>query len=254
VLSQKKLLFTKESAEGLIEIFESNKLRYLTIDTIEQTRIKLSRPDQLASPLHPYFLSSLLFTETPKHVLLGGLGGGAIARYLYNKQPEIKGKAIEISKTIATLAEQYFYFPNKQWNITINDLKDGVEGCYDLMIIDIAHGNLTPDWLYSETMLLQLKNQLSCSGVLVINLLVTDAKSFSQVLVEIRKAFAGRTLCSSIPNHKNIVVYAFNQHPQYCSKQILHARVSKLTHIWGLDFSKLLAQLEQDNPDNSGIF
>ena len=250
----KKLLFQENTAEGLLEVCSEGTLRCLHLDTIEQTRIDISPPDQLASAVQRYFLASLLFIETPEKVLLGGLGGGALARYLHARKPEIQGEAVELNETIAALAEDYFYFPKERWKITVDDIRHWHGRNYDLMVVDIAEGELTPAWLTSEEMLLQLKQQLSSQGVLVIDLLVDDARSFAQSLAGIRKVFERRTLCLGVPDHRNILVFAFNQQPTDCSIKELSARVKGLSETWGLEFSVFIEQLKNDNPESNGIF
>jgi spermidine synthase len=214
VTDQTKSLFQKQTPAGLIEVWNENHLRWLSIDAIEQSRINIDQPDLLASSVHRYFLAALLF-KTPERVLLGALGGGALARSLYYRKPEIQGDAIEIDETIVTLAKDYFYFPAQQWNAQN----------YDLMIIDISEGELTPAWLYGETMLLQLKQQLSKHGVMVMNLLVEDARSFVFAPTETRKVFQRQRLCLSVPDHKNIIVIAFKQRPIKATEAELEARI-----------------------------
>jgi hypothetical protein len=91
-------------------------------------------------------------------------------------------------------------------------------------------------------------------GVLVINLLVNDANVFSQKLAKIRKVFNRKTICASVPEHNNIVVYAFNTQPLYSSSDQLQSRVEKLSQSWGLDYSVFLEQIQQENPKGSGVF
>ncbi len=251
---QTKLLFQKQTPAGLIEVWNENHLRWLTIDAIEQSRINIDQPDLLASSVHRYFLAALLFIKTPEKVLLGGLGGGALARFLYYRKPEIQGDAIEIDETIVTLAKDYFYFPAQQWKIMVADLRQCNAQNYDLMIVDIAEGELTPAWLYSEAMLLQLKRQLSEHGVMVMNLLVTDARAFVVALTAIRKVFQRQTLCLSVPGHKNIIVMAFKKKPLKATEIELEARMNKLTACWGLEFSVFLKQMKKDNPGDNAVF
>ena len=120
--------------------------------------------------------------------------------------------------------------------------------CYDYILADIAEDQLTPAWLTSETMLLQLKNQLSEHGALVMNLLVSDAQSFHQTLITIRKVFKRKTLCLTVPNHKNIVIFAFNNHTEIYSNATMKYQVVSLGEIWGVDFEVLFEQLKNDNP------
>ena len=253
VTTQIKLLFQEPTPIGLIEIWQHRHHRWLNIDAVEQTRIDSEKPNQLVSSLHHYFLTALLFINTPKTVLLGGLGGGAIARYLHNKQPEIEGCAIEIDETIASLAREYFYFPKNQWNIIVDDLQNVDKGNNDFIVIDIADNRLTPTWLTTEKMLIRLKQQLTESGVLAINLLVTDAQALSQVLETARNIFDRHTLCVSVPDHRNIILFAFNQTPDYSLISELKKRSQQLTDAWGIDFTVLLEQLQKDNPVGSGV-
>jgi spermidine synthase len=121
-------------------------------------------------------------------------------------------------------------------------------------VADIAEGDLTPAWLSSENMLLKFKRQLSADGVLVMNLLVADAQSMSNILMTMRQVFERRTLCLSVPDHKNIIAMAFKQPPYYGEINELQSRINELTEIWELDFKSLLQQLRRDNPQGSGIF
>ena len=248
-----KTISQVQTANDLIDVCELDNLRYLNINHIEQSRIDINHPEQLISPLHLSFLSSLLFIPLPQKVLLGGLGGGALARYLHYIRPEIKGCAIEINEAIASLAKDYFFFPDKHWRLIIGDIQEYDKDSYDLILLDIAENDLTPDWVCGERMLRQLKEQLTENGVLAINLLVTDAKSFNDKLTMIRTVFKRKTLCVSVPDHKNIVVFAFKARPEYSEKEQLELRVDYLTGLCGFDFSVLLNQLYKDNPKGSGI-
>ncbi|HHJ35755.1 MAG TPA: hypothetical protein ENJ87_08305 [Gammaproteobacteria bacterium] len=251
---REQLLFRSDTRYGLVEVWQWGDQRWLNIDAIEQSRIILTQADQLLSPLHHAFLAVLLFIDTPEKILLAGMGGGALARYLHHVDPAIGGDAVEINKTVSRVAEQFFDFPEKKWSISIDDIQQWQGTAYSLIVADIAEKMLTPVWLTSEKTLLQLKQQLSDHGVLVMNLLVSDAQSFAQILFSIRKIFGHRTLCLTVPDHKNIVIFAFNQQPKYASSDMLSLRLKPLAGIWKLDFMSLLQRLKNDNPSGSGIF
>lgn len=261
-----KPLFQKHTPDGLVEVLDTPPLRGLYLDGIEQTRIDLDHPELLSSVVHRSLLACLLFIETPKTVLLGGLGGGALARYLHHRQPEMRGDAVEINETIAMLARDYFDFPGQisgqlpdqlpgqHWQLSVTDIRHWHKRAYDLMIIDIAEGERTPDWLSSEQMLSQLQGKLSAQGGLAFDLLVDDAAAFTRALANIRKVFRRQTLCMAVPGHKNIIVFAFNQLPENCSIQELNLRAESLTALWGLEFAVFIKQLQKDNPGNNGVF
>lgn len=259
VRKQEQLLFQETSKDRLIEVWQNKQHRWLSIDSVEQSRLNIESSEQIASPLDYHFLCCLLFTGTPRNILLAGLGGGTLAHYFHNKHPEINGHAIEINPLIAKLAKKYFNFPQKNWDITIGDIQfttihNNKHSHYDLIFFDIGDKKLTPKWLVSSNMLLQLKHQLSEDGCLAINLLVTNAASFSQKLTIIRKIFDRQTLCLSIPDHDNIIVFAFNKKSIYHSTDELQARIKKLSTHWKIDYLALLRRIQKENPEGSGAF
>jgi len=257
VNQQEECLFQKKSEDELIEVWQNNHHRWLNINGIEQSRLNIEQPEQLVSPLDYAFLSCFLFIHTPNNVLLGGLGGGVLAQYLHNKQPGMNGCAVEINPLIVQLAKDYFNFPEKKWSIIIDDIQHVIKNKsslnYDLILLDIGDKDLTPEWLISEKVLLQLKHQLSTHGVLAINLLVSDAESFRKKLAGIRKVFNRQTLCIGVPKHNNIVVFAFNKHPFYSTPDQLQSRVKELTEYWQVDYATLLEQMQKENPKGSGV-
>jgi spermidine synthase len=251
MLNQEQLLFQQETDGGLIEVWQKNNRRWLNIDAVEQSSINIEKPELLLSPLHHAFLAALLFIDTPEKILLAGLGGGAFARYIHYRSPSIQGDAVEINRTVATVAKQFFDFPETGWKIHINAVQKWQGECYDLVIADIAEAELSPVWLISEAMLMVFKKQLSERGVLVINLLVSNAQSLSQSLANIRKVFERKTLCLTVPDHKNIVVFAFKKHSDSCSDTELNLQAKVLSEVWGVNFSGICERLRSDNPASS---
>jgi len=248
---QEKLLFQQETEGGLVEVWQKNNRRWLNIDAVEQSSINVNQPDLLLSPLHHAFLAALLFIDTPNKMLLAGMGGGVFARYVHHRNPGIQGDAVEINRTVSAVAKQFFDFPETAWKINIDAIQQWQGKCYDLIIADIAEAELSPAWLTSEAMLLRFKKQLSECGVLVINLLVSNAQSFSQSLASIRKIFELKTICLTVPNHKNIVVFAFNKYSYSYSDIELNSQAVALSEIWGVDFSVMCERLRSDNPSGS---
>lgn len=258
MIKQTELLFQHQSEKGLIEIYQNNDHRILKLNGIEQSRLDTSSPNKLASDLDFYFLASLLFNDSPQNVLLAGLGGGSIASFLHHKKPEMTGYAIEINPLISDITKKYFQFPTNNWSIETVDIKNYQFNNHsqdiDLVFLDIGEKDLSPDWLTSRKMLSQLKNVLNEQGVLIINLLVDNADEFNHKVTTIRQTFNAQTLCASIPQHKNIVVYAFNNRPVYHSKQKLLVKVKSVQKDWGLDYSALLDQLLRENTEGCGVF
>ncbi len=253
-MSNKKILFQEAVNDDLIEVWQQQQCRSLKINSIEQSSIDVDHPGHLTTHLYSAFLAALLFIDMPEKVLLAGLGGGALARYIYHINPDIKGDAIEINETVAKLATRYFQFPELNWRIHIDDIRNWRGSSYDLIVMDIADMEITPSWLISETFMANIKKQLSAHGVLVINLLPSDANAFSESVKLIRKVYHRKTLCMAVPGHNSILVFAFRQKPVYSALAAIRHRVMKLSETWEIDFDVSLDQLIKDNPPGSGIF
>jgi spermidine synthase len=200
-------------------------------------------------------LAGMIFVETPKRVLLAGVGGGAIARYFSGCFPEVKGEAVEISEVISQIAQDFFEFPNtKNWQLVTADIGDYVQHCqykYDLIVIDIAIEQQTPKWILDRKFLQRCRSLLTENGHIALNLLVDDGEDFQQALSIIRDTFDKNTACLSLTKYRNTVVFAFNNSPKQPTNMTAH--LSKLDALWGIEFSEFYRQMLHDNPPKSGI-
>lgn len=249
-----RLLYQKPGAAGLLQVRQQASQCSLYIDDIEQSRIDTQRHDTLVLPVQRALLACLMFVPGPRKVLLGGLGGGALARFIHRIEPEVMGDAVEIDPQIAALCRRYFDFPARNWQIHVGDIRHWQGRDADLAIIDIAEADATPSWLLSEGCLQGLQQGLSPHGVLVLDLLVDSVQQLSAVLQRLRQQFQRRTLCLTVPGHKNIIVMAFNDVPLHIGLPALRSRCAQLAAHWHIDFDALLSRLQQDNPPDNGFF
>jgi spermidine synthase len=243
-----------------VDVFEKDNLRWLSFgDNSIQSIIDLDDPGSLHSPVYRAMLAVLLFTPTPERVLLLGTGGGVLARYFHHRQTAIQGDAVEISGVVAEIARQFFDFPaqDQGWRTVISDAQEYIyqsEQHYDLVFLDIAEKELSPSWVFEPDFLDHCRKRLGEEGALVLNIIPKDAEFFSKALWNIRQAFDLYTVCLSVPEHKNILVFAFNGLPQYSNISILDQRVPTLVEQWGMEFDQFLMRMKEVNPRGSGVF
>ena len=71
-----------------VEVSEEDGVRSLHLggDAI-QSSIRLDRPDELALDYTRAMMAFLLFQPLPREVLMIGLGGGSMARYIHQRMP-----------------------------------------------------------------------------------------------------------------------------------------------------------------------
>jgi len=262
------LIHEKNTGKQTLQVYQQGNLRWLDFgDGAIQTLIDLEDASRLPSPVSRAMLAALLFIDEPEKVLLLGTGGGAIGRYFHNRCPTIMGDAVECSQAVADIAQGFFEFPDKSsgWRLIIADARDYIQAVdqqYNLIVLDIAEGLLTPPWVTTPDFLHQCRSHLTSGGVLVINMMPDNAGDFAQGLWNIRQIFDQRTVCLSVPEHNNILVFAFNGEPRYGDIHELQQHISTLDppldqasdQHWRLEFDDFLTRMQQENPIGSGIF
>jgi spermidine synthase len=77
-------------------------------DLMLQTRVNLARPDLLLVGYTRGLFASYLFTPAPSRVLIVGLGGGAMVRFLEEHEPVLAIDAVDIDPVVVDIAQRYF--------------------------------------------------------------------------------------------------------------------------------------------------
>ncbi len=256
-MAEAKLLYSTTEEGCPIKVWQQDNLRWLEFgDELIQTEIDLDRADYLPESFSRAMLAGVLFTKMPKRVLLAGTGGGSTARYFASRFPDVQGDAVELSGAIIDLAKDYFDCPyTGNWSLIQADIREYVKQCpyrYDLIVMDIAIEQHTPLWLVEQTFLQHCRALLTQQGHIAINLIVKDAQDFLNTLAMVRQVFDKQTICLSLTEHKNILVYAYNQRCHLTQQQISQS-LPDLQQIWQVEFNDFFQQMLKDNPAGSGI-
>ena len=107
------ILFEKTSSFSNLRVRGSGSMRHLLfVDESGreglQTSLDLADPGKLQIPYTRALFASLLFRNPQDKVLLVGLGGGGMLRFLEHHFPETVVEAVEIDPVVVSLAAQYF--------------------------------------------------------------------------------------------------------------------------------------------------
>ena len=229
-----------------LEIWEDGDRRSLWFDDeILQSEINIHDPAVLPNPVNRAMLAHLMFDLPLRRVMLAGCGGGAIARWLNSRAPEVQGDAVELSETVARLAREYFEFPppGTNWQLLIEDVREHLalsKRHYDYILVDLEENQLTPAWVTGTDFLGDCRDHLSEQGTLTLNLLLGDLVAVSEAVHRVRQVFGPDVRLLSNPQHDNLLVLAFrNRAPELPAAEALVAR----GHRWGIDFASLANRL-----------
>jgi spermidine synthase len=244
--SEARCIYRKEDTSSRLEIWDEDGRRSLWFDdVILQSEIQLDDPGHLPNPVNRAMLAALMFTPSPRRILLAGCGGGAIARWFHDHAPQTPGDAVELSAEVAQLARDYFDFPaeTSPWQLVCADVRDFVASTkseYDYLLVDLEEGHSTPDWVTSEPFLSHCYERLSGQGTMVLNLISNSIDDGAKRLLAVRQVFTHGIGLLGDPDHDNLLVMVRRDTPIEVPDQ---ASLSLAGQRWGLDFVAIPSQL-----------
>ncbi len=243
--------------EGIIEVVDGKGERALHFGSpARQSSMRLTEPDRLHSLYARAMMAALLFHEQPQQILMIGLGGGTIAKFLLRQFANCRIKAIEFRSSVLKVARSHFGLPfDSRLKVKIgcgaqHVLIESRErfDCYDLMLIDAYdHEGMAPE-VSNALFFDNCHTLLHPEGLLVINLWATDKELFEQVAWNLKRSFDDRVLFLPVRNRGNVIGFAFGaQTPRYSLKQLLD-KARQLELQYQLDFPGYLQDLKRHNP------
>ncbi len=246
-----RCIYREENDDTRLEIWEEDDRRSLWFDDeILQSEIHLHDPAVLPNPVNRAMLAHLMFEPTMQQVLLAGCGGGAIARWLNARAPEVSGDAVELSATVARLAREYFDFPgtDSHWQLLLGDVREHLlhrPQRYDFILVDLEENRVTPDWVTDPAFLQACRDHLNGAGTLTLNLISESVAASSSALLRIRQVFEGGISLLTDPDHDNLLVIATPDGDRTIPPV---ATLERLGRRWGIDFSTLAQRLTHLDP------
>jgi spermidine synthase len=189
-LSQDKVLYERDSAFNHILVTEDSAgVRSLLFEKggALQSVGKPDDPDYLALPYLRTAFVSLAFVEKPARVLIVGLGGASIPRFLHKHYPAMQIDAVEIDPDVVAVARQFFGFADdRTLRVHIGDGRKFIESIrqsYDLIFLDAFGANSIPYALATREFLVAVRKALSPNGVVVGNLWSRDSNPLYDSMV-----------------------------------------------------------------------
>jgi len=227
---------------------------YLDGNTLQSSML-LTDPNKLDLEYSQAMMCALLFQPAPKKVLLVGLGGGSLVKFLLEFCPEARIDVAEISPEVVKVARQYFLLPkNERLLITIgagemvvaDRLAEGVH--YDLLLLDAFDDNGPARALLDEQFLCRCQALLAKNGVFAMNLWNRPVDNFPDIHATLTTLFGKGTqkLLMSQAN-TNAIVFGLTIPVQGRNLMELKPDARKLSRRTGINFVRLLRQLYWQN-------
>lgn len=239
-----------------VEISEQDGIRSLHLgsDTV-QSSMKLSDPVELVLSYTRAMMAFLLFHPQPRRVVMIGLGGGSLAKFVYHRMPEATLTAVECHPAVLFAARRYFDVPEDDQRFRV-ELAEGSawvaanpDSC-DVMLVDGYDGEQKVQALATERFYADARAALGDDGVLVTNLWSSDQR-FDAYMQRMERVFDA-VACLPAERRGNVIALAFCRSPGRPRWDELRVRARDLQAVYGLEFPIFVEGLRELNPQSGG--
>ena len=238
--------------EVSVEVSEQSGIRSLHLGSATvQSSMKLEDPYELVLSYTRAMMAFLLFHPRPQHILVIGLGGGSLPKFVYKHFPDARTTVIESEPKVIAVARQHFHVPPDDERFVVEAAEGGAwvaahPDCCDVLMVDGYDGSEQGPELCSEAFYASAHAALSDEGVLVVNLWSSDTR-FDAYLQRIESVFEA-VVCVPAERRGNVAVLAFRRSQGQPRWDDLRAAARSLQALYGLEFMRFVEGLRELNP------
>lgn len=244
------------TGEESVDVTEMDGVRslYLGSETV-QSAMRVKAPYELELAYSRGMMMFLLFMKQPKDLLMIGLGGGSIPKYVHHFLPEMQTRVVEINPRIIQVARSHFYLPEDDDRLEIIE-GDGVvylqenSNTADVLLLDIFDSQGVPPEMYNQAFFDTCEASLRLDGMMAVNLWGSD-KNFDIYLHRIEQSFHDRVLVLRTGRPGNVVVFGFKRPPRDLRWSTLRVRAKVLQDNHKIEFLEFVEKLKDENLSTS---
>jgi spermidine synthase len=238
-----------------VTIAEEGGVRSLHIGGLAiQSAMRLSAPDELELHYTRAMMSFLLFNAHPDDVLMIGLGGGSIAKFIHRRMPTTRLCAVEIRKEVVAAARSFFSLPEDDRRLSVM-VGDGARympehpASADVILLDGFENGRQPRELCSQSFYDAAYEALRPQGVLVVNFMAFD-KKLDALCARMERSFGSRVILVDAADRVNVIALAFRGGPARVALRELRGRAAALKEVFGLPFERMVSSMVSRNKNN----
>src|SRR6266513_1222494 len=235
-----------------IEIVEEDGVRVLQIGgNAIQSAMRLDSPDRIELDYVRAMMAFLLFHPSPRDVLLVGLGGGSMARFIHQRMLQTRVTVVEIDPGVVTAARRYFHFPEEDSRLEIV-IGDGAEAVpqrpasCDVLVLDGFVNGSPARILCTRSFYDGAFAALRPGGVMVANFM-SDDKRIETHCGRIAESFGRGPTLLLAEEEDNYVAFALRGGPPRIRWTQLKARARAAQRLFDLPLEDCLADLRRRN-------
>ncbi|OUR63624.1 spermidine synthase [Methylophaga sp. 42_25_T18] len=215
------VIHQSQSDDGVIEVVDLDDMRSMHFGSHpRQSSMSLATPHTLELTYTQSMMACLLLNPEPERVLVVGLGGGSLVKFILHHFPHCHIDVIEYREDVVKVAHGYFKVPSDEPRLTIH-LGDGYlftqdrffqsDTNYDLILVDAYDHTGMAASVGVQAFFDACAGILSPDGVMSVNLWGSDNALFGQTMSRINQSFDGRTMILPVENKGNVIGLAMNK-------------------------------------------
>ncbi len=227
-------LYERVTAYQSLEVLERDGARYLRGDRALQSAVEIDDREP-ALPYLRWSATALLLNPDIEHLLVLGMGGGTIDRYLRRALPALSADYVDIDPAIPEIAERFFFFePGPLARVHVGDARRFLtrsDRQWDYIYCDTYIGLAVPFHLTTEEFFREVRAHLRPGGLFGVNLAADMRAPFARAIYHtIRESF-GTALVFGVKGSNNTLVLASSS-PTLMPRERLIERGRELDRRW----------------------
>jgi spermidine synthase len=244
-----QLITVRDTANGYRQLIFDG--RFDGTDAI-QSEMNLHDYDELTLSYARHIMTALPLAARCKRVLIIGLGGASMQRYLYRLLPGTVIETAELDPEIRTVAAEYFFFREDSRQVVhMGDGRKYIENAkekYDIIFLDAFSATSIPYHMATREFLASVKEHLDDGGLACANLWDESSdfhdilKTYASVFPELhllKCALSGNSIVMAIPRTMDLTVKTWAD----------KANAFEQTHPTGLRLVQLIEQGAREKID-----
>ena len=230
----------RRAGDAGLEVTEERGMRVLHLGSRAiQSAMRISRPWDLELAYTRAMMGFLMFNSTPQEVLMIGLGGGSLAKFLRKQRPQTRITAVEIDPRVIAAARVHFELPPDDDTLSVIEADGALyvrqhPGSADIILLDGFDAGNQVEALATQTFYAACRRALRPGGVLVVNLWGRDSE-FAEYFARLARAFDGEVGWISVQYKTNIIVFAFDEPGAVARLDAAQPQLANLSTRYGLD-------------------
>ena len=230
----------RRPADDGMEVTEARGVRTLHLGSRAiQSAMRVTRPWDLELAYTRAMMAFLLFNATPEEVLMIGLGGGSLAKFIRRHREQTRVTAVEIDSRVIDAARVHFALPPDDANLTVIEADGALyvrqpPASANVILLDGFDAGNQVEALATQTFYAACRRALRPGGILVANLWGRD-RQFVEYFARLTRAFDGETGWISVQDKTNVIVFAFAESGAAARLEAARPHLADLSKRWGLD-------------------